>query len=655
MEALQERPTEFDRLRNLTKKIIAHEKYGFWSDWSPEQQEFYRAGDWELFSRSRGYSEGEITDFKEWLYMIKDAEVQGRNPLQEINDLAMGAALHNIASDKNREIMLSSHLPGSQKQLFRNGITKLETQIRKMDGVIDGDCFPVKHTFADGIYVRELSVPKGMLVVTKIHKITHPYFLLKGDVSVLTESGVVRIKAPFSGITPAGTKRICYIHEDCVWTTVHATKETDLDKIEEEIIAKTYEDLLSDGENKAIETFLVGEFETMDNDIKKKNCLILALRKLGRDFSCLLELKTDGVLLPFKESIEKLKQVNVSLDGLFATKQDDGIWHITIDKGTPLNEVSIDDAMLVGSWAAVGIAGAGAVAGFAKSRMKQPSYEEDPNVVSARNALGNFISTGQLGNYTAGQNYDKSFGDFTMTPYETSGLNRLGTMMNSSLPYMNESGTMLRGLVSGDTFNPYNDQGAYKGFAGLVDRATQQGIDVSKRNSAFGRNLYSSKAIRQIGDVAAAGQAQKAGKLSELYQNYIQQKIGGATQLANLGEQTQNMNLGLVGASQTYGALPRTLKTAEDQAYYQDFLRQQNEKQGMVSAAQGLAGLQNAGTMNQGSPWNTMLDSISGLGGNMAGQAFGSYLQNQNNQKSFNRYSQLYSGGGGTSPWTGQI
>jgi hypothetical protein len=119
----------------------------------------------------------------------------------------------------------------------------LEKEMSLMPGTKFGDCYPLKHTFADGLYIREISVPAGELVITKIHKFSHPVFLLKGDVSVLEETGVKRIKAPYSFITPAGTKRICYVHEDCVWTTVHATKETDLEKIEEEVIAKTFDDL----------------------------------------------------------------------------------------------------------------------------------------------------------------------------------------------------------------------------------------------------------------------------------------------------------------------------------------------------------------------------------------------------------------------------
>ena len=128
----------------------------------------------------------------------------------------------------------------------RDKIIKLESKIRQIPGHLENDCFPLTHTFTPGLYIRQITMPKGYLIVSKIHKYEHPYFVLSGDVSVLTEQGVVRIRGPFSGITPAGTKRVLYIHEETVWTTVHATKETDIEKIEEEIIAKSFDEILPD-------------------------------------------------------------------------------------------------------------------------------------------------------------------------------------------------------------------------------------------------------------------------------------------------------------------------------------------------------------------------------------------------------------------------
>jgi hypothetical protein len=127
----------------------------------------------------------------------------------------------------------------------RQDIIKAEEMLLQLPNAFTGDnpSCPLEHTFVDGAYVRQISMPKGMLISSKIHKKTHPYFILSGDVSVVTEQGLVRMKAPFYGITKAGTKRILYTHEDTVWVTVHVTEETDLDKIEEEVIAKSFSDL----------------------------------------------------------------------------------------------------------------------------------------------------------------------------------------------------------------------------------------------------------------------------------------------------------------------------------------------------------------------------------------------------------------------------
>lgn len=102
---------------------------------------------------------------------------------------------------------------------------------------------PVKHSFGDGCYVREWNSPANMLVVSKLHKIAHPFFILKGDVSIMTADGLKRIVAPHHGITPAGTKRVLYTHTATQWVTVHVTNETDIDKIEREIIATDVDEL----------------------------------------------------------------------------------------------------------------------------------------------------------------------------------------------------------------------------------------------------------------------------------------------------------------------------------------------------------------------------------------------------------------------------
>lgn len=102
---------------------------------------------------------------------------------------------------------------------------------------------PVLHKYADGCYIRQIFMPKGMIVVSKIHKKTHPYFVLRGKVRVSTEEGIVNIEAPYSGITEAGTRRTLLVLEDTIWSTVHVTDKKDLEDIEQEIIAKNFHEI----------------------------------------------------------------------------------------------------------------------------------------------------------------------------------------------------------------------------------------------------------------------------------------------------------------------------------------------------------------------------------------------------------------------------
>ena len=129
----------------------------------------------------------------------------------------------------------------------RSKMSLFESVMLKTEGVLvgkesEGVC-PVEHTFTEGLYTRKIFMPKGMVLTSKIHKICHPYFILEGDVDVITEEGMVNIKAPYFGITQAGTKRAIKVNEDCVWVTCHVTNETDLEKIEAQIIAKTFDEI----------------------------------------------------------------------------------------------------------------------------------------------------------------------------------------------------------------------------------------------------------------------------------------------------------------------------------------------------------------------------------------------------------------------------
>lgn len=148
---------------------------------------------------------------------------------------------NSVFSQEDKEKIISLN-----EKSFRASIMSFEDGLKNQEGAVLGreseEICPVRHKFVDGAYVREIFMPKGMLLTSKIHKICHPYFVMEGECSVLTDEGVVRIKAPYSGITKAGTKRILYMHEATTWITVHVTKHKNMDMIEDEIIAKDFDE-----------------------------------------------------------------------------------------------------------------------------------------------------------------------------------------------------------------------------------------------------------------------------------------------------------------------------------------------------------------------------------------------------------------------------
>lgn len=102
----------------------------------------------------------------------------------------------------------------------------------------------VKHHFSYGVYAREITIPAGTLLTGEIHKFENLNILSKGEMSVLTESGMQKVSAPFTVVSPAGTKRIAYTHTECIWTTIHGTFSTDVDEIKNKFIATSEQEWL---------------------------------------------------------------------------------------------------------------------------------------------------------------------------------------------------------------------------------------------------------------------------------------------------------------------------------------------------------------------------------------------------------------------------
>lgn len=108
----------------------------------------------------------------------------------------------------------------------------------------NSDKLPLTHTFSDGIYTREIFIPKGMIAIGKVHKFEHTFFLLKGKLMLCTENGVVELVAPYYGVAPSGTKRVVVAIEDSVFVNVHPNPDnvTNIEQLEEKFVVPSFDD-----------------------------------------------------------------------------------------------------------------------------------------------------------------------------------------------------------------------------------------------------------------------------------------------------------------------------------------------------------------------------------------------------------------------------
>lgn len=145
-------------------------------------------------------------------------------------------------------------------------MTKLQKDIHKIidkaEAIIatgEPVVMPLTHRFTDGMYIREIFMPAGTLLTSKIHKTNHPFVVTQGKCVVFDGNKIEHIQGPHTGITEQNTRRLLYIEEDTTWLTFHVTDKTDVHEIEKEII--------QDRENNFLDKELLDQF----NKVNRKN------------------------------------------------------------------------------------------------------------------------------------------------------------------------------------------------------------------------------------------------------------------------------------------------------------------------------------------------------------------------------------------------
>jgi len=96
----------------------------------------------------------------------------------------------------------------------------------------------VKHHFSDGVYAKQMHIPKGFTATIHVHNYTHLSILAKGEVIVSTDENARIYKAPACIEIGAGVYHSVEALEDSAWFCIHQTDEKDTDKIDAVLLAK---------------------------------------------------------------------------------------------------------------------------------------------------------------------------------------------------------------------------------------------------------------------------------------------------------------------------------------------------------------------------------------------------------------------------------
>lgn len=173
---------------------------------------------------------------------------------------------------------------------------------------------PVVHHFGPGVYIREVTIPKGAIAMGHKQRFEHLNIVLSGSVAIIGNDGQVKvISAPSIFVGPPGRK-VGGCIEECTWQNVYPNPDNcrDIETLEDRWLEKSdlaieYERLFTDemakhhDSDRADYAKLLGELGISDAQIRKES-----------------EISTDMVALPPEYATRvSVRKSAIEGDGLF--------------------------------------------------------------------------------------------------------------------------------------------------------------------------------------------------------------------------------------------------------------------------------------------------------------------------------------------------
>jgi hypothetical protein len=131
----------------------------------------------------------------------------------------------------------------AQRAIIEQFKTSMESEYGRGD-MDDIDEKGLTEHFVNGAYIRQLMIPKDTTMVSELWDRERFWIISEGEVEVLTELGKQRIKAPYYGMAPFGSRVALYALEDTMWFAITGVESTEGGKtVKKEIVAEDYDEL----------------------------------------------------------------------------------------------------------------------------------------------------------------------------------------------------------------------------------------------------------------------------------------------------------------------------------------------------------------------------------------------------------------------------
>lgn len=116
-------------------------------------------------------------------------------------------------------------------------MSSVTDRFKKLEGTFEVDLL-TKHFFSDGLYAKQMSLPKGYEAISHAHHYNHLSLLAAGKVILRTDDSEVEYTAPAMIEIAAGVHHSITATENVVWYCIHATDATEPDAVDEVLIKK---------------------------------------------------------------------------------------------------------------------------------------------------------------------------------------------------------------------------------------------------------------------------------------------------------------------------------------------------------------------------------------------------------------------------------